>query len=178
MPDQQKNNNAPQYLIVGKTLKPHGVHGALKVEPITENPDRFKTLSVIYIGDDTLPKKCYELEQVEFTPKHLVVYLKDVDTRNKAEEFRGTFLYITKEQAVDLPEGAYFYYELVGMKVQDEDHNFIGTVKDVVDYPAQRLFILDVDDNDVLIPDVDEIVKDIDSQKQTITIHLIEGLLE
>ena len=171
-------NKSPTFLIVGKIIKPHGIRGGLKVLPITKDPDRFKQLESIYIGDENLPKASYTLEQVSYTPRHLVVYLKGINNRNDAETLRDAYLYVPAEQALELPEGSFYYYELVGMSVQDQEGRTLGLVKDVVDYPAHRMFVVDIDGRDVLIPDVQDIVKKIDAQKRMIAIHVIEGLLE
>ncbi|MDZ7722778.1 MAG: ribosome maturation factor RimM [candidate division KSB1 bacterium] len=174
----EEPENKSKFLIVGKIVKPHGIRGGLKVFPITEDRDRFKQLESIYLGDENLPETSYTVEQVSYTPKHLVVYLKGINNRNDAEALKDAYLYVSEEQALELPEGSFYYYELVGMSVQDQDGKILGLVNDVVDYPAHRMFVVDIDGRDVLIPDVQDIVKKIDAQKRMISIHVIEGLLE
>ena len=178
MPDDQQYSQSPPFLIVGKILKPHGIRGAVKVQSITDHPERFKQIDMIYIGNEEQPKKEYQLEQVVFTPKHLVIYLNGVNSRNDAEVLRDRYLYVPKPDAIVLPEGAFFYYELIGMQVQDETGVILGIVKDVVDYPAQRLLVVKKDSQDYLVPDVPDIVRNIDAQTRKITIHVIEGLFE
>ncbi len=46
---------SPKYLIIGRVLKPWGVRGEMKIEILTEFPERFASLRQVFIGDDAKP---------------------------------------------------------------------------------------------------------------------------
>ena len=41
-----------KYLEIGKIVNTHGVKGILKVLPLTDSPERFRALELVYAGID------------------------------------------------------------------------------------------------------------------------------
>ena len=85
---------------------------------------------------------------------------------------------MTRKNAVRLQRDEYFIADLIGLKVQDEDGKELGTVKDVIETGANDVYIVDrVDGEEVLLPAIHDCVLDVDVEKNTMTVHLMKGLV-
>lgn len=168
----------PDYVIIGRITKPHGVRGAVKVEPITDDPNRFSLLDKVYVGSEDKPGDAVDIERVQFQNKLLILSLANVTSREAADALRGKYLHIPADQALDLPDGSVYIYDLIGLKVVTNKNEFVGTVKDFQEYPANDMFVIENDGREYLIPDVPDIVQDVNIEDGTIIINPIDGLLD
>lgn len=168
----------PDYVIIGRITKPHGVRGAVKVEPITDDPNRFSLLDKVYVGSEDKPGDAVDIERVQFQNKLLILSLANVTSREAADALRGKYLHIPAAQALDLPDGSVYIYDLIGLKVVTNKNEFVGTVKDFQEYPANDMFVIENDGREYLIPDVPDIVQDVNIEDGTIIINPIDGLLD
>lgn len=168
----------PDYIIIGRITKPHGVRGAVKVEPITDDPNRFSLLEKVHVGPEELPGDAIDISKVQFQNKFIILSLKGVTTREAADELRGQYLHVPADQALDLPDGSVYIYDLIGLKVVTNKNEFVGTVKDYLEYPASDMFVIENDEREYLIPDVPDIVEDVNIDDGIIIINPIDGLLD
>ena len=96
----------------------------------------------------------------------------------EAEKARNKEIFVNEDDLPELPEGQFYIKDLLGMEVVDEEIGVIGTVRDVIQNTAQDIFdVITPQGKQVLIPKVPEFVIDIDAEKKTITVKLIEGML-
>jgi len=168
----------PEFVIIGRISKSHGVRGAVKVEPITDDPNRFTLLGKVHIGPEDAPGDAVDIERVQFQNKFIILSLSNITSREAADRLRGQYLHIPVDQSLDLPDGSVYIYDLIGLKVYTNRNTFVGTVKDYQEFPANDLFVVEKDDREYLIPDVPEIVQDIDLDNGHVIINPIEGLLD
>lgn len=184
-------------LRIGEIVSVHGVKGALKVLPLTDNPIRFCSLAEV----DVVPKRgnrnglvdkngtTYKV--ISATPAGNVVLLKlyGIDDRDKAEQFRGMFLEIPREKAVKLPKDSYFIGDLLGCTVKTEDGEILGKLTDVQSTGANDIYEVTEVVNDgegsnkqkkksIWLPAIGEVIKDVDVEKGEIIVSLLPGLRE
>ncbi|MBN1559313.1 16S rRNA processing protein RimM [candidate division KSB1 bacterium] len=168
----------PDFIIIGRITKPHGVKGALKVEAMTHDPQRFRLLKRVYLGVEDKPGDAVEIENIQLQPQGVILSLRGVESRQDAERLRNLYIYLPAEEAMSLPAGAVYIFDLVGLDVYTTDGEFVGVVKDYHDYPANGMFIVEKNGREILIPDVADIVNEIDIDAGKIILNPIEGLLE
>lgn len=168
----------PDYVIIGRITKPHGVRGAVKVEPITDDPNRFSLLEHVYIGPEDKPGDAVNIEKVQFQNKLIILSLANITSREAADGLRGKYLHIPADQALDLPDGSVYIYDLIGLKVYTNKNEFVGTVKDFQEYPASDMFVIENNEREYLIPDVPDIVEEVNLEDGIIIINPIDGLLD
>jgi 16S rRNA processing protein RimM len=132
-------------LEVGRVIRPHGLHGQVVVELWTNRQERMSpgVRLVGPVGELAITRSS-SLGSAARRARWLVSF-EAVDTREKAEELRGSIL---RAEAIDEP-GAYWVHELIGSHVFDEAGSDIGAVEAVEDNPASDLLVLD---NGRLIP--------------------------
>jgi len=160
------------YVIVGRILSPHGVRGEVKVEPITDNPERFKQLRQVYVGD-----ALHKVVSVRVLPKFVLVRFEGMDSPEQAKALSGMYLYIPKEQVMPLPEDTFYHFDLQGMEVVSTSGEILGTLREILVREANDVFVVDHPRGEILIPAIKDVVKDVDLENRRLVVELIPGLL-
>lgn len=156
---------------IGKIINTHGIKGELKVEPYTFDNKRFSKLKSVYVGNDL---KEFLIKKVRVND-FVYITFEGFENINDVLNLKGLEIYIKDEDRLDLEEDQYYISDIIGKKVYDTEDNYIGILKNVLEYPANDVFIIESDDKSIYqIPAVKEFIKKIDS---IITIKLIEGMI-
>ena len=159
---------------IGKAVNAVGLKGELKVFHYSDYKERFEELDKVWLGNSL-----YGIAGVRYWKDIVILKLLGIDDRTEAEKHKGEDVYIDKADVRKLPEGTYHIFDLIGMKVVDEDGAVLGTVSDVIKNSAQDLYEIERNDKGkFLIPAVEEFVRNIDLDGRTITVRLIEGLTD
>ncbi len=172
------SSERPEYLIIGRVTKPHGIRGALKVEPLTENPKRFDQLETVYLGPEEGPSESFSVQHVQYQHNVVILSLVELQDRNAAEVWRNAYVQIPADNAQPLAEGEHYYYEFIGLKVYTIENIFVGTIENIVSYPANDVIVVTKENKEILIPDIPEIVKSFDLERGVMIIEPMEGLLD
>lgn len=160
-------------LVVGKILNTHGLKGELKVRNLSDF-DRFYKGSKLYIEY----KKDYisvEVLSVKDYDNSILVTFKDLLDINLVEKYKGSYLWIDKSNLEALDEGEYYYHELVGLDIYNEEGALRGRVKEIREIPQGEMLVVEINGKNKFIPFRKEFVKRVTKDK--IVIHEIEGLL-
>jgi len=170
--------DSKKHLTVGKIICSWGVRGQVKVEPLTDDPKRFKKLSEVFIEftDSTV---IYKIESVSFLKDYFpLIKLEGINSKLEAETLRGYYLKIPRKYAVRLPKGHFFICDIIGLSVFDEFGTYIGIIKDVLQTGANDVYVVEMQDkNEVLIPAIRQVVKSIDLESDKMVIRPLEGML-
>ncbi len=164
-----------RFLVIGQVAKPHGVRGDVRVVLHTDLPERYTWLEEIYIGEqDPRP---VPVEYVRFHKNWVLLKLEGYDDRDAVESLRGQLLQVREDQAIPLEEGEYFLFQLIGLSVISEDGDLLGELVQVIETGANNVFVVHGPQGEILIPDIVEVVRDIDFDKRQISVNLLPGLL-
>ncbi len=162
-------------MAVGRISKPHGVHGEMRVELLTDVPERFEWLDTIYMGE--VNPRPVGIESVRYHQGIVLLKLAGYPTRTEAETLRGEVLQVPESEAVPLAEGEYFLYQLVGLQVFTEEGTLVGRLSEVLETGANNVFVIDGSRQQHLIPDIPDVVREIDIEAGRVVIHPLPGLL-
>jgi 16S rRNA processing protein RimM len=167
----------PDYVVIGQILRPHGVMGKLRVEPITDDPNRFYLLKRVFLSKDGLSREQAKVTDVQVGPRFVIVALDSIDSQHQAEKYRDFYIEIPRRECLPLPEGRHYIFEFIGLQVYTNSGVFVGEITDVLLLPANDVFVVTCNDREYLIPDVTEIVEEKKISSGKIIINPIEGLL-
>ena len=115
--------NMQEKFKVGLIVKPQGVKGEVKVQPLTDDIYRFKKLKNVFIDGVS-----HKVIGVKIADGFCILSLFGVSDRNNAELFRGKFIEVVREDANELEEGRYFIADIIGCKVLFDDGKELGEV--------------------------------------------------
>ena len=165
-------------LRVGVITQTHGIRGEVKVFPTTDDPMRFKKLKhcVVQLKREDIE---LEVQSVKFFKQYVIVKFKNYDSINDIEQFVKKDLMVTRDNAVKCEPGEYFICDLIGLKVITDDGRELGTLTEVLETGANNVYeVTTPDDKQILIPVIDECILTHDMKAGTVTVHLLDGLLE
>ena len=157
-------------LRIGRVLKAHGVKGALRVELLTDFPDRFAPGREVLVAGRRL-----RVTRSEELDGSVLVTFEGVDDRAAAEQLAGAYCTVPLAQARALPPDRYYHFQLVGLTVFDAHRaRELGRVAEVLTYPANDVLRVTGGDREILIPMVRSVVRSIAPAEGTITVDLPE----
>ena len=168
-----------RFLVIGQVTKPHGIRGEIRVMPLTDMPARFKWLEHVYVGKPKLREepKLVTIAGVRFHKTMVLLKIAEYPTRDDVQNLRGMMLYVPAEEAIPLAEDEYFLFELEGLTVKTKEGEILGTLVEVIETKANNVFVVRGDQGDVLLPDIPDVILDIDFEAGEMTVALIEGLV-
>ncbi len=160
---------------IGQIVNVVGIKGELRVYPLTDYKERFEEIDSVLIQD-----QYYTIENVRYHKELVVLKLKGIDDRNTAEKYKTQYLKIDRKDARVLPEDTYYIADLVGCEIYSIEGEYIGILKDVVQNSAQDLYEVETKNSSkrILIPAVDEFIKEVDIENRIIKVQLIEGMMD
>lgn len=165
----------PRFLLVGEVVKPHGVRGEVKVRVHTEEAERFGWLETVYVGERALQPMV--VESARLHKGGVLLKLAGCDDRDAAERLRGAWLQIPETEALPLEDDEYYLYELQGLQVIDEAGERLGELVDVIETKANNVFVVHDDaGQELLLPDIPQVIREIDFENGRMTVHLLPGL--
>lgn len=169
------SSSEPHFLVIGEIAKPHGVRGEVRVLPHTDVPERFTWLKQVYLDEGVSPP--VPVVSARLHQGIVLLKLEGYDSREGCERLRGRLLYVPEAEAVPLEEGEYFLYQLEGLGVYTEAGEHLGTLVEVLETKANNVFVVQGGRGEVLLPDIAEVVREIDFAAGRMVVHLLPGLL-
>ncbi len=166
---------------VGIIANTHGIVGDVKVIPTTENSERFFQLKDVLLGNDEVDTELVSatVTGVRFFKGTAIVSFKEFNNINDVIGFKGQGLFVTRENAIPLKEGEYYVKDMIGLKVYTDTGEFLGVLKNILETGANSVYEISMDGRkDLLVPMIPECSRGVDLEEQTLTVHLLPGLLE
>lgn len=161
---------------LGSVVKTHGLRGELLIFLDVDNPEEYLELESVFVDIDgkLVP---FFIESLLPQGDRAIVALEDIETIEDAKPLTGKELYLPLSRLPKLPEGKFYFHELVGFQFYDKG-KLIGTVAHVYELPTHYLLHVDHQGTEVLVPAENDILKKVDLSAGIIEADLPDGLLE
>ena len=159
------SRNRLEYLRIGEIVRSHGVHGDVKVLPLTDDPARFRALTGAFIeqGSAYAPVR---VSGVRLQPDAALLHIEGCDTPEAAERYRNAFLCVDRAHAVQLPSDTYFVADLIGCETFDTDGAAFGPVTDVLETGANDVYV--IADGRLMVPALKRVLASVDTENARI----------
>jgi len=156
-------------VVVGKVRGVHGVRGWLKIQSFTDPQDnlfQYQPWFITHISQDN---------PVEFTEfkahgKGFIAHIKGCDDRDLAVKYMNCEITIDKQQLPTLPDGEYYWMDLVGLKVYTEAQRYIGVVEHCMATGANDVLVVQGEQEHLIPLLMDTVVKKVDLAEKTIIV--------
>ena len=165
------------YFEIGYILKPHGLKGAVNIQLDVDDPEKYKKMEsvILKIGDDLVP---FLITSLKLNGNKGILQLQDINTKEQAESIKSSTLFLPLDLLPKLQKGQFYYHEVIGYEIVDENSGKLGIIEDVITGGLQDLISMKYKGKEVLIPVNDEIVGHADFNKRLVFVRLPDGLLE
>ncbi len=160
-------------MAVARVLSPHGVRGELKCAVLTDFPRRFASTARVYLGPQHQP---FAVQRARLQGRFVLLKLEGLESRDDADRWRNAVVQVPTSERVRLPRGHYFWDDIIGLEVRDEDGTRLGRVRDILQTGANDVYVVDTGPGELLIPAIKDVVKRIDPAKGEMTVRLLEGM--
>lgn len=177
--EKSRGSAEPRFLIIGFIRKPHGVGGELKVAVESEEPERFFYLERVFVSrrpNDANPRPL-TVEHVRFNKEEALVKFAEVNGREEAGTLRQHWLFVTLEDALPLADNEFYSFQAIGIPVVTETGESLGTVSQILETGANDVFIVQGARGEILIPDIEGVVLNVDIVNREIVVDLPDGLI-
>ena len=161
-----------KYYMCGHIMTTHGINGDLKVKSYSDF-DRFYKGARLFIlhGKDYI-----EVKVIRATAfgNYLLVRFENLEDINLVEKYHSDDIYVSElDRKDDLDEGEFYYSDLIGKRVINQDGIDRGVVEDIREMPHAKYLAVRYNDKIHLVPFIDEFIGDV---TDTIVVKEIEGL--
>ena len=162
---------------VGKIVNTHGIRGDVRVMPTTDFvAERFAKGQDLYLQQAGEPLKL-TVESARQQKGFILVKFVGYDNINDVQAFRDHELMVSGKDQQPLEDGQYYYHQIIGLSVKTVDGEELGTIKEILSPGANDVWVVQRDGKkDLLLPVIDDVVKDVDLDAGEVTVELMEGL--
>ncbi len=169
-------------MVFGCVAGAHGLEGRIRVRCFGDGPDNLLRLGEVWLGAGPQDASAtpFAVRQGSPGPRgEVLLALAGVSSREAAAALRGRLVLGDASVLPSLPEGEFYWFELVGCRVEDTGGRPIGTVRELWDPGAHDLLVVvDEDGREILIPAVADLLRTVDVEEGRIVVEVIPGLLD
>lgn len=157
-----------QYVHIGQISKSQGVRGEVKVQLLTEDPQRFIGLKNVFVEKDGgfIP---YTVRSAAIRQGAAYISFEGVDDRDSSDALRGLHICVERKDAIALPAGHHFIFDLVGCQVESSDGEALGTLTDVLQYGAADVYVVS-GKSGFMVPAIKRLLKNVDTDARKIVL--------
>lgn len=166
-------------IAVGRFLRPHGLKGEIKFVPFFDGvPEIIKNTPVELTAAGGSAPVIATPVNFRGSEHALIVKFSGYDNPEDVRSLTNRVALVERRRMPDLPEGHYYYEEIIGLPVFGEDGEKIGSLRDF--FPAGDKDVWEIETvsgGEILIPCLPETVLNVDLQGGTIAVRLMETVL-
>lgn len=163
---------------LGKIAKKYSFKGEVILKLDTDQPEIYENLEAVLVdfGKTLVP---YFIEKSLFQKgNQLRVRFEDVNTEQDAELLLKKDIYLPLHLLPKLEGTKFYYHEITGFMLEDINYGEIGRIDSINDASSQPLFVIKNENEDILIPMVDDFIEKIDRQNKKVIVKTPEGLID
>lgn len=161
---------------VGKIVNTHGLRGEVKVVPWTDYPEDFEDIEYVYARKGREDIRL-DITGVKYQKNNVILKFKQITSIEEAQNLKNLEI-LTERSMFNLPEGVYFIQDLIGLDIINiETGEKIGTLVDVFNTGSNDIYDVKREGKkNILLPVIDDVVKEIDMENKKISVFMMEGL--
>jgi len=159
-------------IVIGCSLKPFGTRGEIKIRPCTESLEVFDRSSELIF--DHVP---YKVRSIRLHRRSVLAVLEGIDTPEQARQLCGSLVKTDEENLPPKEEDEYYWFELIGMTVYTTKGRDLGKIAQITRTGANDVLHVEGIYGEVLLPMIDEVVVQVDTESGEMIVDPLEGLL-
>jgi 16S rRNA processing protein RimM len=165
-----------ELLEIGRIVRSHGLAGRMKVLSYLESQDVLDHLEVVSVGRRVQDAVTFSLDSLQTGKKWFIVKLAGVEDKDAASRLVGSSLWMPLEKMKELPEGEYYWHDIIGLEVVTEEGRILGRIKSVFPTGSNDVYVCRGNGKEILLPAIGDVVRKIDLDHRVMVVRLMEGL--
>lgn len=166
-----------KYLEIGQIVNTFGIKGMVKVKPFTDNIERFSNLEKIYIKNKSGQTE-YKIQEVKYHKNMVLIKFEGIENPEQADLLRNSYLIVDRETEEPLEAGRYYIVDMIGLDVFTDDNEYLGKLEDIYNTGSNDIYVVKNElRKQVLLPAIEDVIKNIDMDNKKVIVHLIPGLV-
>jgi 16S rRNA processing protein RimM len=161
---------------IGRVVKLQGLKGFVKCVSYLQAADLLPSIEQVMIQRDNGTDQVYRLKIMKSAGKGFLAGFEGIEDRSSAEKIVGAKIFMNAGKLPQLPEGEYYWKDLIGMAVIDENGPVLGRISGVFPTGSNDVLICEGADREILLPVIADVIRRVDIDNRTVIVQLPEGL--
>lgn len=162
---------------LGKITRRHGLAGNVILKLDTDQPELYKKLDSIFVEINGLLVPFF-IEKSSFSKLDALNISFKNSTEALVDQSLGKNVYLPLSTLPKLTGKQFYYHEIIGFEIFDQEGNNCGVIRSVNDQTAQNYFVTKLDGKEVVIPLIKDWILEVNRDEKLIKMQLPEGLID
>jgi 16S rRNA processing protein RimM len=150
----------------------------MKVLSYLESQDILDGVSEVYAGRMVRESMLFALEYKQKGRDAFVLKLRGIEDKEAAARMVGASVWLPSGTMKQLPDGEYYWHEIIGLQVVTEDGQPLGTIESVFPTGSNDVYVCRKDNKEILLPAISDVVRKVDMERRIMVVRLLKGLTE
>ncbi len=164
-------------LCLGRIVGVHGIRGGLKFLSYAESAETFAAGRRIRLRHAAGAEALFTVREIRPRSRGWILHLAEVTDRAAAERLVGWDLFVDRAELPPLPEGTYYWEDLIGLAVYEADGRFLGRLESVFPTGSNDVYVVRDGAREVLIPALARVIREVNLEAGRMVVALPEGLV-
>jgi len=160
---------------VGKVVKTHGVRGAVKILSYGETFATLGSGAKLIVLSPGGAEREITIAVLRGQRQGWIGEFEEIGDIEQAAALAGHDLCIPEDRLPTLPEGEFYHFQLIGLSVETTEGRSLGTLRSILETGSNDVYVVD-GEKELLIPAIEDVVREIDLQNKRIIVDLPDGL--
>jgi 16S rRNA processing protein RimM len=161
---------------IGRILKPHGLRGGMRAVSYLEEKGHLRCIEEVFLGGLKGEGHPFRVEHLEIRKRDFILKLQGIEDPNSAGRWTGADVFADSSLLEKLPEGEYYWRDLIGLHVHSEDGTFLGKIEAVFPTGSNDVYVCAGGEREILLPAIEDVIRKIDTGKGVMVVRLLKGL--
>ncbi|MEC5157138.1 ribosome maturation factor RimM [Chryseobacterium sp. MP_3.2] len=162
---------------LGKITRRHGLQGNVFLKLDTDQPEMYSKLESIFVDINGLLVPFFIAKQSWSKGETLIVSFKN-SSEALVDQVVGKDVYLPLSGLPELTGKKFYYHEVVGFEIREEDGKTCGTIQTINDQTGQHYFVLDLAGKQIVIPIIRDWILELNREDKFLKMSLPEGLMD
>jgi len=162
---------------IGRIVRSHGLEGRVKVLSYLETPEVLHDLSELFVGRRISEARPLPFAAVQVGKDSFILKLEGIADRDAAEGLRGFSVWIPPEKMRKLPDGEYYWRDIIGLQVVTEENEILGRIEAVFPTGSNDVYVCRDGGREILLPAIGDVIRSVDREQGVMVVRLMKGLL-
>lgn len=161
---------------IARVCGTHHLKGVVKAFSLLEDIEVLEGKKVV-AENDRGDKKLLTIESVSrMNDEKITIKFEEINHIDDAKRLLNFKIMVRRDILGEITEDDYFLFDLIDMDVYTIEGELLGKVSNIISSAAHDIYVVTKEEDEIMIPAVEQFVKEIDFEKERITVELIEGM--